>query len=147
MNPARFAVLPMLVFAVSACQSPAEQRADATADRIEQQADASAAVAGGAIAALGLTEAQLLDADLVTADGTDLGDVEQVRRGADGAVSGLLVEIEKSNPDRYVVVPISGLTTRADGNETDVQTTMTAKDLAALPDATLDTSVAPTPAA
>jgi hypothetical protein len=147
MNPARFAVLPMLVFAVSACQSPAEQRADATADRIEQQADASAAAAGSAIAALGLTEAQLLDADLVTADGTDLGDVEQVRRGADGAVSGLLVEIEKSNPDRYVVVPISGLTTRADGNETDVQTTMTAKDLAALPDATLEASVAPTPAA
>jgi hypothetical protein len=147
MNPARFAVLPMLVFAVSACQSPAEQRADATADRIEQQADASAAAAGSTIAALGLTEAQLLDADLVSADGTDLGDVEQVRRGADGAVSGLLVEIEKSNPDRYVVVPISGLTTRADGNETDVQTTMTAKDLAALPDATLEASVAPTPAA
>jgi hypothetical protein len=147
MNLARLAALPIIICAAGACQSQAEQRADATADRIEQQADASAAAAGSTIAALGLTEAQLLDADLVTADGTDLGDVEQVRHGADGAVSGLLIDIEKSKPDRYVVVPMSGLTTRAHGNDIDVQTTMTAKDLAALPDATLDTSVAPTPAA
>jgi hypothetical protein len=147
MNLARFAALTILVWGVSACQSQAEQRADATADRIEQQADASAAAAGSAVAALGLSEAQLLDADLVTASGADLGDIEQVRRGADGAVNGLLIEIENSNPDRYVVIPLDGLTTRPDGNDIDVQTTMTAAELSALPDATLDASVAPTPAA
>lgn len=147
MTPTRFAAIPVLLCTLAACQSQAERQADATEDRIEQQADASAATAGSAVAALGLSEAQLLEADLVTADGTDLGDVEQVRRGADGAVTGLLVEIANSDPDRYVVVPLDGLTTRPDGTDTDVQTAMTAAELAALPDATLDASIAPTPAA
>ena len=97
---------------------------------------------GSAVAALGLTEAQLIEADLVTADGTDLGDVEQVRRGADGMVEGLLVSIEDSDPDRYVVVPLAGLTTRLRGGDTDLQTTMIAQDLAALPDASLDAGAA-----
>ena len=141
------AALPLLACALAACESEAERQADATEDRIEQQADTSAAAAGDAIAALGLTELQLLDADLVTADGTDLGDIEQIRRGSTGAVEGLLVEIEDSDPDRYVVVPIEGLTTRADGNDTDVQTAMTAEELAALPDAQLDAATTPaTPA-
>ncbi len=141
------AALPLLACALAACESEAERQADATEDRIEQQVDTSAAAAGDAIAALGLTELQLLDADLVTADGTDLGDIEQVRRGPTGAVEGLLVEIENSDPDRYVVVPIEGLTTRADGNDTDVQTAMTGEELAALPDAQLDAATAPaTPA-
>jgi hypothetical protein len=143
----RLVALPILLCALAACESQAEQQADATEDRIEQQADASALAAGDTVAALGLSEAQLLDADLVSADGTDLGDVEQVRRGANGAVGGLLISIENSDPDRYVVVPVDGLTTRPDGDDIDVQTTMTAQDLAALPDATLDASVAPTPAA
>lgn len=141
------ALLPLLAAALGACESQAEREADVAEDRMEQQADASAAAAGAAIAALGLTERQLLDADLVAADGTELGDVEQIRRGLDGEVEGLLVEIEDSNPDRYVVVPIDGLTTRASGNDTDVQTTMTAQDLAALPEARIDAAAtsAPTP--
>jgi hypothetical protein len=147
MNLARFAALPILVCALGACQSQAERQADATEDRIEQQAQTSAAAAGSAIAALGLSEAQLLDADLVTASGADLGDVEQVRRGASGAVDGLLIEIEDSNPDRYVMIPLDGLTTRPDGDDIDVQTTMTAQELAALPDATLTANTAPTPPA
>ena len=146
MRLSRLAALPLLAVALAACESEAEQQADATEDRIEQQAAASAAAAGDALVALGLTERQLLEADLVTADGADLGDVEQVRRGADGAVEGLLVEIEDSDPDRYVVVPLDGLTTRPDGDDTDVQTAMTAQDLAALPDAPLDANTAATPA-
>ncbi len=147
MRLASLAALPLLACALAACESEAEQQADATEDRIEQQADASAAAAGDAVAALGLTELQLLDADLVTTDGTDLGDIEQIRRGPAGTVDGLLVEIENSSPDRFVVVPIEGLTTRADGNDTDVQTSMTAEDLAALPDAELGTAAAAAPAA
>ena len=146
MRLSRLAALPLLAVALAACESEAEQQADATEDRIEQQAAALAAAAGDALVALGLTERQLLEADLVTADGADLGDVEQVRRGADGAVEGLLVEIEDSDPDRYVVVPLDGLTTRPDGDDTDVQTAMTAQDLAALPDAPLDANTAATPA-
>lgn len=137
-----FAILPFAALALSACESEAEQQADATGDRIEQQADQSAAAAGDEIAALGMTERQLLDADLVAADGRELGDVEQVRRDASGAVVALLVEVEDSEPDRFVEIPLDGLTATAGGivDDTDVQTTMTAQDLAAMPDASLASS-------
>ena len=136
----RLAALPVLACALAACESEAERQADVTEDRIEQEAETSAAAAGGEIVALGLTEAQLIEADLVTADGTDLGDVEQVRRAADGTVEGVLVSIEDSDPDRFVLVMLDGLTSRPEGDDTDLQTTMTADDLAALPDAELDDS-------
>ena len=135
----KYAMLPAAMLSLSACESEAEQKADAAEDRIEQQADASAAAAGSEIAALGLNEAQLLDADLMAADGTDMGDIEQVRRNAAGDVEGFLVELEDTDPDRYVVVMLDGLTTRADGDDTDLQTTMTAVEIAALPDAQLET--------
>lgn len=133
-HPALAAIFALA--SLSACESAAEREADATEDRIEQQADASAAAAGSATAALGLTETQLLEADLVAADGSDLGDVEQVRRNAAGTVDGLLVEIEGDDPDRYVLVPIDGLTTRGNGDDIDLQTARTAADLTAMPDAT-----------
>lgn len=137
------AAVSVAALALTACESQAEREADVAEDRIEQQAETSAQTAGDTIAALGLTERQLLDADLVTADGTDLGDVEQVRRGAGNAIEGLLVDVDNSNPDRYVVVPLTGLTTRKSGTDTDLQTTMTAEQLAALPDAQLGASAAP----
>ena len=137
MKPTHFVILPLAVAALAACQSQAEKQADATEDRIEQQADQSAAAAGDAVAALGLTERQLLDGELVTADGTELGDIEQVRRDAGGAVTSLVVEIEDSSPDRYVDVPLAGLTVRQGSmDDPDIQTTMTAQALAALPDFT-----------
>ena len=85
MTIAKAAALPLLALALVACDSQAERQADATEDRIEQQADASAAASGAEMAALGLTERQLLDADLVAADGVELGDIEQIRRDASGA--------------------------------------------------------------
>lgn len=135
MKLARYAVLPLAIAALAACDSQAEQEAEQAEDQLEQQAEASAVAAGNTVAALGLTEAQLLEADLVMADGTDLGDVEQVRRDPAGVVDGLLVEIEDSNPDRYVVVPVEGLSTLAAGDDMDLSTTMTAAELEALPDA------------
>lgn len=121
--------------ATSACASEQDQ----AEDRLEQQAEASARQAGDAIAALGLTERQLLDADLRATDGTELGDVEAVLRDANGQVDRLVVEVEDSNPDRFVEVPIAGLTTRPDGNDTDLVTTMTRAEIDALPDAVLPT--------
>lgn len=118
---------------LAGCESAAEKQVDAAEDRIEQQADASAAAAGPALAALGLTETQLLDADLVSADGTDLGDVQQVRRSAGGDVEGLLIEIENSDPDRYVMIPLGGLATRKKGDDIDLQTSLTADDLNKMP--------------
>ena len=93
--------------------------------------------AGDAEAALGLTERQLLDADLRAADGSELGDVEAVLRNAAGEVDCLLVEVEDSDPDRFVEVPIDGLTPIQGGDDADLSTSMTRADIDALPDATL----------
>ena len=141
MRTLAFAALPLSALLLAACSdAPAEQEEERMEDRIEAEADASAAAAGSEVAALGLTEAQLLDADLVTATGEDLGDVEQVRRDTAGAVTGLVVELDDTDPDRWVTVPVDGLSTRIDGDDTDIQTTMTAADLAALPDAEMKTA-------
>jgi hypothetical protein len=134
----RLAALPILACALAACESEAERQAEMTEDQIEQPAGTSTPAMGDEIAALGLTETELLDADLVDADGTDLGDVEQVRRSADGTVEGVLVSIEDSDPERIVLVTLDGLTSRPEGDDTDLQTTMTAEELAALPEAELD---------
>jgi len=106
-------------------------------DRIEAAAEASAAQAGPEPVALGLSEAQLLEADLIGAGGIELGDVAGVLRSADGVVDRLLIEIEDSNPDRFVAVPVSGLNTVVVGNDTDLSTTRTRDELAALQDAEL----------
>lgn len=135
--------LPLIVSVLAGCGSEADRQADAAEDQIEQQAEASAVAAGDTVAALGLTERQLLDAELVTADGREIGDVEQVRRGANNAVEGFLVEVEDSNPDRYVMVPLEGLTVRTSGNDNDLRTTMTDDDLAALPSLEPTGAVAP----
>lgn len=110
---------------------------DAAEDKIEREAEASAATAGMTVAALGLTEAQLLEADLRGPGGIELGDVTQVVRDKDGNVERLLIEVEDSNPDRYVHVPISGLSTIATGAKTDLSTTMTLAQIKALPEVKL----------
>ena len=106
-------------------------------EKLERAAGTSATVAGPLPAALGLSEAQLLEADIVGTDGKELGDVAQVVRDADGKVDRLLVELDGSGPDRYVHVPVTGLKTVVSGTDTDLQTTMTKADLAALPEVTL----------
>ena len=128
MTRAPIAILTLATLALSACESETERQADATEDRIEQQAAQSATAAGDEIAALGLTERQLLDADLVTRDGDSSGDV-----------TALLVEVEDSEPDRYVEIPLAGLTvTQGTGlSDADLQTGMTAQDVAAMPDASV----------
>lgn len=86
--------------------------------------------------ALGLTERQLLDADLVDASGNDLGDIEGVVREGGGEVTHLLVEIENTSPDRYVHVPIEGLEPFDNRGDRDVRTSMTRDQLLALPEVT-----------
>ena len=129
----KFVVLPLAALAVTACDSKAEQEADMAEEQMEAQAEQSAAEAGNEEAALGMTEAQLIDAELVDADGNELGDIEQVSRNAMGTVDGLVVELEGT--DRYVLVPMKDLVAQSSNDDTDVRTTQTAKQLAALPDA------------
>jgi len=123
---------------LSACDSAEEQAADRTEDRIEQAADESALAAGDTPVALGLTERQLLDADLLASDGTELGDIESVTKDASGNATELLIEVEDSNPDRYVTIPVEGLEPVKRGNDTDLSTSMTMDDIAALPDTQLN---------
>ena len=69
-------------------------------------------------------------------DGQELGEVERVVRDDDDAVIGLIVEVEDSNPDRFVQVPLDGLSSIRDGDDWNLQGDMTRDQLAALPDAT-----------
>lgn len=112
---------------------------EAAEDKLERAAETGATVAGLLPAALGLSEAQLLDADIVGADGKELGDVAQVLRDPDNKVDRLLVEIENSRPDRYVHVPVTGLKAVVRGSDTDLETTMTKADLLGLPEVKLPT--------
>jgi hypothetical protein len=104
-------------------------------DKFEDAADARAAAAGPAVAALGLSQSQLLEADLFDAAGRELGDVEDLVRGTDGRVDRLLIEIEDSNPDRYVELPVAGMDTVTHGGETNLVANVTKAELADLPDA------------
>lgn len=112
--------------------TPAEQTA--------QTPTATGALPTPATVALGLTEAQLLDADLYTTDGTDLGEVASLLRGPEGRVDRLLIEVENSDPDRHVEISAQGLTVLKRGDDTDLVTTMTAAQFAALPDAAQQTN-------
>lgn len=127
------AVMPIAL--IAACNDANDQ----AEDRVERAAEANAMAAGPAEAALGLSEAQLLEADLRGPNGIELGDVVQVIRGGDGKVERLLVEIEDSNPDRFVHVPVAGLKPVVNGTDTDLATTMTKAQLAALPAVALPT--------
>ena len=110
---------------------------EAAEDKLERAAETGATVAGPLPAALGLSEAQLLDADIIDKDGKELGDVAQVVRGPDDKVDRLLVELDGIGPDRYVHVPITGLKVVVSGTDTDLATTMTKDDLKALPEVKL----------
>jgi len=123
--------------ALTGCKREAERAQDRAEDKMERTAEAQATAAGAEAAALGLTELQLLDADLRDANGVELGDVVKIDRDSSGNVSRLLIEVEDSKPDRFVYIPIQGLKTVPRGNEIDIQTTMTAAQLNALPAETL----------
>lgn len=107
----------------------------------------TAAVAGGTsaaavtqqpaqqpVVALGLTMEQLEDADLIDASGREIGEVERVMTAAGGSVTGLLIEIEDTDPDRYVTIPLDGLTVVQDGHDQDLRGTMTREQLMTMPE-------------
>lgn len=130
----------LLIAASTAFLTACSDANEAAEDKLEKTAETSATVAGPVPAAFGLTEAQLLNADIVGADGKEVGDVAQVLRAPDGKVDRLLIELEGSNPDRYIHLPVLGLTTVVQGNETDLATTLTKAELHALPEVPLPKS-------
>ncbi len=85
-----------------------------------------------AAVALGMSREELEDADVISSDNTDLGDVETLVLNAGGQVESIVVELEGPG-DRHVVVPIGQLTSLTRGDDKDLTTTLTAAELAALP--------------
>lgn len=97
-------------------------------------------------AALGLREEQLLNADLLGIDGGEFGSINGLVTDTDGRVVRLLVEVEDSEPERFVHVPVEGLTVLTRGSDIDIVSTMTLAQLAALPNAPTPIAIpAPTP--
>lgn len=121
------------VAALSACDG----KSDVAESKMEREAETQAIAAGPTEAALGLSEAQLLKAELIGRGDVEIGDVVKVERDAAGKVDRLLVEIEDSNPDRFVYVPISKLKPILRGAETDLKADMTLAELNALPEVKL----------
>src|SRR5690554_1296515 len=84
--------------------------------------------------ALGLTMKQLGDAEILSANGIEIGEVERVITDSAGAVTHLLVEIEDSDPDRYVEIPLEGLTPKQVEDDWELESQLTKDDLLALPE-------------
>jgi hypothetical protein len=83
--------------------------------------------------AFGLSTNQLEDAELVDTSGAELGEVEWVENDPQGNVTGVIVELDGTKPDRLVRVPIMGLTAVADDKEWRLRTNATKEQLVALP--------------
>jgi hypothetical protein len=85
--------------------------------------------------AFGMTRKELEDADLVSANFTDLGDIETLVLDASGALTQVVVELEGPG-DRKVALPIADISpiAHASGTEKNLTTTLSAAQLAALPE-------------
>lgn len=82
--------------------------------------------------ALGLTAAQFDGANLLSTNGSDLGDVVRVDVNSAGKAVGLIVA--PTGPgQRWVRLPLDGLTVKVNGPYHDVVTTRTWEEVKALP--------------
>lgn len=84
--------------------------------------------------AFGMTRQQLEDADLMSAQMTDLGDVDTLVLDASGRLTHVVIELEGPG-DRKVALPIADVSSvaRGNGDIKDLSTTLTAAQLAAMP--------------
>ena len=111
-------------------------------DRTSESAPASgdgtqAVVQAGSdqpIAPLGLTSNQLDDAEILDQAGVEIADVERVVVDSSGQVTGLIVEVEDSDPDRFVTIPLDGLTKVEEGDDVDLRSSLTREALMAMPE-------------
>lgn len=82
--------------------------------------------------ALGLTATQLESAGLAAPDGTGLGDIQRVEVNGAGEITGLVVE-PLGVGERWVRVPLKGLTVKTIGEDHLVVADMTLEQLKAMP--------------
>ena len=121
---------------LAACSQPPakpDKTPEASPDAASAPTMAGAPAAAPGAMALGLTVAQLEDADLITPAGVDLGDVQRVDVDASGVVTGLIIEPAGEGGPHWVRIPLDGLTPRKEGDAYDLVSTMTLAQLKALP--------------
>ena len=86
-----------------------------------------------AAVALGMTHQQLEDADLISGDNLDMGDVETLVLDQAGQVTHVVIELEGPG-DRRVSVPIDQLSSiKRNNDDVDLTTTLTGPQLSAMP--------------
>src|SRR5437868_13750008 len=109
MNRSLIAVASLAAL-LAACSQQKKEAAPAAEPAPAAATPATAGLTRDEPVALGLTVAQLEDADLLAANGSDLGDVERVDVDSAGKVTGLIVA--PTGPgERWVRLPLAGLTT------------------------------------
>lgn len=132
------AALGLLALGAAACS---DREADvamtpaAGAEPVAVPEQVAESATDAAAVAFGMTREQLEDADLMSLDNTDLGDVETLVLDASGTLTHIVIELEGPG-DLKKVVPLAnlGVGEQADGSSKDLTTDLTAAQLTALPD-------------
>lgn len=128
------AALSTLMLGVAACGDSSPDVIQAGPDGQAQPAPATAArvAATQTAVALGMTREQLEDADLLSRELTDLGDVEALIVSGQNEVTHLVIDLEGPGDD--VVVPIDQVTSHRDAaGDIDLITDLTSAQLQAMP--------------
>ena len=138
MTRSLIAALGLLTLAAAACSDREEEVARVPAPGAAPVAveGAAADTATGIVAlAFGMTRQELEDADLLSEENTDLGDVETLVLDANGTLTHVVVELEGPR-DLHKVVPLAnlGVGEQTDGSSKDLITDLSAAELEALPD-------------
>ncbi|MDY6924666.1 MAG: hypothetical protein SWI22_11990 [Pseudomonadota bacterium] len=137
MNRLTLAAVSLLALGAAACSDREEDVAitpePGAAPIAAPEATAEAAT-GAAALAFGMTRDQLEDADLMSLNNTDLGDVETLVLDANGTLTHVVVELEGPG-DLMKAVPLAnlGVGEQVDGSAIDLTTDLTAAQLTALP--------------
>lgn len=128
-------VMSLSLLGLAACsdREPAAVEATPSGAAVPVEAPRADAALTSTALALGLTRAELEDADLVgpAPQHVDMGDVETLVLGPNGEVTGLVIDLEGS--DQNVILPIDDVTALRRGREVDLMTSKTAAQLRAMP--------------
>lgn len=130
--------LAVLALGAAACSDREEDVAMAPApgaDPVAVPEQVAEAATGAAALAFGMTREQLEDADLMSLNNTDLGDVETLVLDANGTLTHVVVELE-GPADLHKIVPLGnlGVGEQVDGSSKDLTTDLSAAQLEDLPD-------------
>jgi hypothetical protein len=129
----RLAASAAVLLALGACSDRDDDVVQPSGQPVTESA-AEAAQTEAAVA-FGMTRRQLEDADLISTDGADLGDVETLILDAAGAPVQVVIDLEGVD-DKDVVLALSDVRAApatANGRVEDLTVDMTAAQLAALP--------------